>query len=73
MSAQALPEFMSVAHTAEAFGVSTDAVRGWIKRGRLPVKKVGRRVFIAAALLNDPHQPAKRDDHPASAPPSHVP
>jgi excisionase family DNA binding protein len=44
-------KLLSVDEVAKMFGTSTDAVRGWLKRGTLPGKKIGRRVFVEAGVL----------------------
>lgn len=35
------------------FGVSVDAVRGWIQRGTLPSVKLGRRVFVERSAVEN--------------------
>lgn len=46
-------KLLSVEATAKHFGVSTDTIRGWLKRGTLPAKKVGRRVFVEESAVSN--------------------
>lgn len=56
LSLSALAEqvpLLSQARFAMLVGVSTDVVRGWVSRGLLPMKKIGRRNLVNIAILND--------------------
>jgi len=46
-----LPRFLSVNETARTFGVTAAAIRGWLKRGTLPARKIGRRVFVSVDAI----------------------
>lgn len=43
--------YMTVERTAEAFGVAEDVVRGWVARGYLPTRKIGRYRLIDVLAL----------------------
>lgn len=45
-------KYLSVQEVSEMFGVSVDAVRGWIQRGTLPSVKLGRRVLIERSAVD---------------------
>lgn len=42
MQPSAIPPFCTVERFADLSGVSVDVVRGWVARGYLPTKKIGR-------------------------------
>jgi excisionase family DNA binding protein len=44
---------LSVQEVSAMFGVSVDAVRGWIQRGTLPSVKLGRRVFVERSAVEN--------------------
>jgi excisionase family DNA binding protein len=44
-----LPKLLTVEQTAEWLNQSTQAVRNWIKRGRLKARRIGRRYLIDPA------------------------
>lgn len=43
--------FLTVERAAEAFGVAEDVVRGWVARGYLPTRKIGRYRLIDVLAL----------------------
>lgn len=40
------PKFLSIADMCEMFGVSRITISTWMKQGRVPFKKISRRVFF---------------------------
>lgn len=43
--------FLTVEKAAEAIGVAEDVVRGWVARGYLPTRKIGRYRLIDVLAL----------------------
>jgi excisionase family DNA binding protein len=59
-----IPQTLPIDAVAERLGVSPWTVRTWLRQGRVPFFKIGRRVLIKAedveALLDANYKPATR-------------
>lgn len=42
---------LTVAEIATKLGVHSNTVRGWIVRGEIPARRIGRRLYIASSAI----------------------
>jgi excisionase family DNA binding protein len=65
-----IPQMMSIDVLAARLGVSPWTVRTWLRQGRTPFFKIGKRILIresdAATLLEQNYKPAARPAEPTS-------
>jgi excisionase family DNA binding protein len=61
---QTIPQTIPIDALAERLGVSTWTIRTWLRQGRIPYFKLGRRVLVPVAavdeLLATTYRPATR-------------